>query len=166
MVIQNRADYVAEGRRHQSDGKFYQKKYSDLTVKHNEIVKTQLENMIKRGEITKSVCNYLTVDNPRTPEFYMLPKIHKSTLPPPGRPIISANGSPTERISAFVDHFLRPIVVKGKSHIKETTDFANKLQAIDQINKDSILVSLDVTSLYTNIPNELGIEATYQALLM
>ena len=65
VVIQNRADYVAKGLRQLSDGKFYQKVDSDLTVKHNEMVKTQSENMTKRGEITKSVCDYLFVENLR-----------------------------------------------------------------------------------------------------
>ena len=129
------------------------------------MVKKQLFDMTTRGEITKKVRDYLLLDTPRTPEFYMLPKIHKGIIPPPGRPIISANSSPTERISAFVDHFLRPIVAMGKSYIKDTTDFLNKLDTIEGINEDSLLVSLDVTSLYTNIPNQEGIEASYQALL-
>ena len=98
--------------------------------------------MTKRGEITKSVCDFLMSDSPRTPEFYMVPKIHKETLPPPGRQIISANNSPTERISAFVDHFLRPIVVEGHSYIKDTTDFVNKLQAIKDINVTSLVKTL------------------------
>ena len=109
VVMQNRRDYVKEDIRQLSDGKFYEKMNSDLTASHNEIVKTQLQNMTKQGEITKSVCDFLTYDSPRTPEFYMLPKIHKGTVRLPGRPIISANNSPTERISAFEDHFLRPI---------------------------------------------------------
>ena len=33
-----------------------------------------------------------------------------------------------------------------------------------KINNDSLLVSLDVISLYTNIPNKEGAEATYDAL--
>ena len=154
-----------EGLRQLSNGKFHQKMNSDRTIPHNEMVKKQLFDMTNRGEITKLVRDYLILDTPRTPEFYMLPKIHKDTTPPPGRPIISANSSPTERISAFVDHFLRPNVTKGKSYLKDTSDFLKKLQTIRDINEDSLLVSLDVTSLYTNIPNEEGIEATYWALL-
>ena len=56
-------------------------------------------------------------------------------------------------------------MAKGKSYIKDTTDFLNKLDTIEGIKEDSLLVSLDVTSLYTNIPNKEGIEASYQALL-
>ena len=70
---------------------------SDLTIHHNEMVKKKLFEMSKRGEITKLVQEYLNLDTPCTQEFYMLPKIHKGILPPPWRPIISANGSPTEQ---------------------------------------------------------------------
>ena len=95
----------------------------------------------------------------------MLPKIHKNITPPPGRPIISANNCPTKRVSAFVDHFLRPIVSQSMSYIKDTTHFLNKLQTIKDVNEDSLLVSLDISSFYNNIPNDVGTEATYQALL-
>ena len=45
-----------------------------------------------------------TPNPPRVPVFYTLTKIHKPT--PVGRPIISGNDGPTERISAFVDSLL------------------------------------------------------------
>ena len=165
IVIQNRSDYVAEGERQLSDGKFYRQIPADPTTDHNAKIKKQLDLMVQRGEITKKVRDYLYLDTPKTPELYLLPKIHKSQTPPPGRPIISANSSPTERISAFVDTFLRPIVGKGKSYIKDTTDFLNKIDQVDTITTNSLLVSLDVSSLYTNIPNKEGVEATHQALL-
>ena len=126
IVIQNRIDYIKEGEQQLSDGKFYLKLQDDPTADHNVKIKKQLDLMVQRGEITKKVRDYLYLDTPKTPELYLLPKIHTSQTPPPGRPIISANSSPTERISAFVDTFLRPIVGKGKSYIKDTTDFLKK----------------------------------------
>ena len=44
------------------------------------------------------------------------------------------------------------------------TDFIQKIEAIDHANDDSYLVSLDVRSLYTNIPHKEGIEAVKQKL--
>ena len=40
----------------------------------------------------------------------MLPKIHKSLVEVPGRPVVSISGTPTERISEFVDYHINPIV--------------------------------------------------------
>ena len=90
--------------------------------------------------------------------MYLLPKIHKNIIPPPGRPVISSNGSPTERISQFVDFFLQPYVSSSRSYIKDTNDFLLKLQELGKLPENSILFSLDVVSLYTNIPTEMGIK--------
>ena len=87
----------------------------------------------------------------------MLPKIHKPKRPPPGRPIVSANGCATEKISALVDIILRPIVPKTRSYLKDTGHFLQKLANYHGvITPNTLLVSLDVSALYTNIPNEEG----------
>jgi peptide-methionine (R)-S-oxide reductase len=77
----------------------------------------------------------------------------------PGRPIVSANNSPTERISEFADFFLKPLVLNTKSYVRDTTDFINKIESIDTLPNECYLCTVDVTSLYTNIPNEEGISA-------
>ena len=94
----------------------------------------------------------------------MLPKIHKeydATLPVgyPGRPIVSACNSRTENISGFVDEILQPHVKNLKSYIKDAADFLRKLQNVPCVSKETFLVTLDVTSLYSNIPHSDGIKA-------
>jgi len=93
---------------------------------------------------------------PRIPIFYTLTKIHKPN--PVGRPIISGCDGPTERLSFFVDKLLQPIAQKQKSYLKDTTDFINFIEKT-KVSQNTILVSMDVTSLYTNIPQEEGINA-------
>ena len=75
---------------------------------------------------------------------------------PVGTPITSGCEGPTERISSFVHHLLQPIAKIQKSYLKDTTDFLNFIEKT-KVAKDIILVSMDVTSLYTNIPQEEGI---------
>ena len=96
-----------------------------------------------------------------TPEFHLLPKIHKANNP--GRPVISSVNCHTNRISEFVDYYSQPEVKKLKSYVKDTTDFIKKIEAIDHVSDDSYLVSLDIRSLYTNIPHK-GTEAAKQKL--
>ena len=120
--------------------------------------------MLKRGEITERVARFLVTEEPRTAQLYLLPKVHKNVTPVPGRPIVSANKSPTERVSAFVDNFLAPIVKTGRSYIRDTSDFLLKLQDIGDLRGDELLLTLDVSSLYTNIPNDEGQMATLRAL--
>ena len=87
--------------------------------------------------------------------FFILLKLHKASNP--GRPIVFSNGHPTEHISEFVDFFLKPLVTKLASHIKGTTDFLNKLRNLPNLLGNTLLVTPDVSSLYTNIPHNDGI---------
>jgi len=79
----------------------------------------------------------------------MLTKIHKKT--PVGRPIVSGSSGPTERITSFVGSLLQPIAIKQESYIKDTTDLVNFIENI-QIPDNVTLATLDISSLYTNIP--------------
>ena len=45
------------------------------------------------------------------------------------------------------------------SYIKDTTDFFNKLSRLNNLPDNTILVTLDVTALYSNIPHNDGIGA-------
>ena len=91
----------------------------------------------------------------------LLPKIHKDRKNPPGRPIVSANGHSTEHISEYVSDILNQLVSKLPSYIKDNTHFLNKLCSISAIPNGSLLVTLDVSSLYTNIPHTEGIKAAW-----
>ena len=104
----------------------------------------------------------LTPNPPRTPVFYTLTKIHKPTLV--GRPtcVISRCDGPTERISSFVGKVIQSIGQSQDSYLKDTTDFMNFVEKT-KVSADVILVSMDVTSLYTNIPQREGINTVCQA---
>ena len=65
-------------------------------------------------------------------------------------------------MSSFVDSLLQPIAQKQQSYIKDTTDFI-KFKEKTKMDQDTILVSMDVTNLYTNIPQEEGIEVVCKA---
>ena len=77
----------------------------------------------------------------------------------PGRPIVSSNSHPTEHIPQFFDYHINPLVSTLGSHVKDATDFINKLSDLGNLPNDVILVTLDVSSLYTNIPHNQGIDA-------
>ena len=69
-----------------------------------------------------------TPNPPRIPVFYTLTKTHKVNLS--SRPIISGCDSHTERISAFVDTLLQPIMKEQQSYIKDTTQFINFIEGM------------------------------------
>ena len=163
VVIQNREDYIKEGLRQLSDRKFYRLQEDNLTEIHSKSISDAVNSMVASKEISLKTAEYLILENPRTAKFYLLPKIHKNTLPPPGRPIVSANECPSERISQFVDHFIQPLVTKIPSYLRDSSHLINIL-GNSKISNDAILCTLDVTSLYTNIPNDEGINAVGNTL--
>ena len=159
MVIWDKANYIKEGLRQLSDDKSYIETDSDLTTTYNKEVITTVDDMCSHQEIDKTCHAYLTQTPIRTAQFYMLPKIHKDKINPPGRPIVSRNGCPTVRIAEFVDFFLQPGVKGIRSYIKDTTHFLSVLSSLEALEEGAISVTLDVSSLYTNIPNTEGILA-------
>ena len=126
-----------------------------------EGVKTELaEIKLSKQKQNLSHKECQTPDPLRIPVFYTLTKIHKPT--PVGRSTISGCDGQTERISSFVDYILQPIAKSQKSYLKDTKDFINFVEKT-KIPHNAIMVSLDVTSLYTNIPQDEGIETICKA---
>ena len=82
----------------------------------------------------------------------------------PGRPVISNFGTPTEKISEFLDTQLKPIMQKSWSYIKDSGDFIRKIKNLTDISEGAILVTADVVSLYPSIPHQAGLEALKKVL--
>ena len=84
-----------------------------------------------------------------------MPKIHKANNP--GRPIINSIGSLTETLSAYIDEILRKYSKLAKSFVKDTSHFLHLTKDL-KVEESELLVTVDVTALYTNIPHKDGIE--------
>ena len=164
VVVMNTLDYINEGFRQLSDPKFYIETDTDLTPQHTLDINNFVQQLLDDEEIDDKCHAFLRIDKERTSLFYMLPKIHKRLDNPPGRPIVSGNGCPTERISQLVDFFLQPTVKELPSYLRDTTHFLCRLQNLGTLPRDCLLITMDVASLYTNIPSDLGLEATRETL--
>jgi hypothetical protein len=60
--------------------------------------------MKENSHIDKNTFDYLKPHKPKVGHFFLLPKAHKVNNP--GRPIVSANGHPTEKISVDLQKML------------------------------------------------------------
>ena len=157
-VIWDVKDYISEANRQLDDTNFYRKLNSDPTANHLSLVNIAIDSLHKQNHINEKLANGLKMNEARTPLFYLLPKIHKPDNP--GRPVVSSVECHTSKISEFVDYQLKPIVEQTKSYVKDTNDFINKIEDCSgKVDGSTILVTMDVKSLYTNIPNEEGIRA-------
>ena len=104
----------------------YYKRIEDCTLEHEQTINNCIDDLVKDGEIQHNVARLLKPAQSRTSIFYKLPKIHK--INNPGRPVISAMNSHTEKIPAYVDEFLRPIAEQLLSYIRDTTDFIQRIK--------------------------------------
>ena len=71
---------------------------------------------------------------------------------------MSGNGHPTEWISAWVDTKLQHLMTNLPTFLKDTNHLINLLSET-RLETNSKIISLDVVSLYTNIPHEGGLKA-------
>ena len=158
VVINGVTEYIKEANRQLSDKNFYKKLTHNPTSEHAALVDNAIDNMKHRGALEEKTAKKLKTDNPKTPRLYFLPKIHKPNNP--GRPVVSSIGCHTEKISHYVDHHLQPLNKALPSYVQDTTDFLKKLDNLpEELPENAILVTMDVRSLYTNVPNQEGIEA-------
>ena len=67
-------------------------------------------------------------------------------------------------MSKLVDEHIKDYVTKTKLYIRDTQDFIKKIKELGHIPEGAILCTLDVSSLYTNIPNNEGILAVVEKI--
>ena len=88
-----------------------------------------------------------------------MPEIYIRLESVPGRPVICNCGTPTEKVSQFLDYHLKSTMQSVKLYIKDTSDFLRKLNHLGNLPENTILVTTDVAGLYPSIPHEDGLEA-------
>lgn len=153
----------------------YSKVKGDCDTKVMKNLKDHIET--HKSCLTVKEIDFLTKFKWTTSNFYVLPKVHKcisiinkvksSTedyieLQPPqdlkGRPIVGGCEAPTQRLSALIEKLLSPIATKVKTYIKDDWHFLRLLPATLDYNATT-LYSVDISSLYTSITHDLGVEA-------
>lgn len=152
LVIQDKIDYEKEAHCLLSDRKTY-----DI-LKRDPLPEFQVElkSLVEKAAVDEVLCKkekqFLLPYTRSTPYFYHLPKIHKSTTCPPGRPIVASTDSFTSGLSHYIDFFLQPIISGLPSYIRDSGHVIETLQNY-KWETDYLWASLDVVSLYTSMPN-------------
>ena len=161
------------------DGHLNSNTYSKVDPNCDKTVIKNLETHIKKFQecLTAKEVDYLTNFEWKSSNFYVTPKVHKcksiadivkinnndyiELLRPTdlkSRPIVAGCVSPTQRLSTFINILLSPIVPHLTTYIKDDWHFLKQLPHTMDFN-NTTLYSVDITSLYTSIPHDLGIDA-------
>jgi hypothetical protein len=108
-----------------------------------------LESVVRKI-LPKHVADSVCQKGSRLAHLYGLPKTHKQRLAM--RPILSATGTYNYVLAKWLDEKLKPLSV-NKYTVTDVFQFADEIKAL-RFNEHDILVSYDVSSLFTNVPLE------------
>ena len=147
-VVLNGEDYLEKCMDHINNGS-YQLLKKDPTTKIKAKALKQLKVLKENEFIDNKIYYYLKPTDSSAPRFYGQPKIHKPGIPI--RPFVSYSGSPWYNLNKYIANILKAYVKHENINAKNSTTFSNYIRNVP-IEDDEIMVSFDVTSLYTNIP--------------
>ncbi|CAJ0917147.1 unnamed protein product [Ranitomeya imitator] len=164
IVVMDKTYYMSEIQRKVSDTQVYE------PIPHNPInnkatkILAVVDHHFEEGIIDKKLRNYLIKNDPITPVFYVLPKIHKNLHRPPGRPIVSSTDSILSPLAITLEKILTPLTKQTRSFLLDTNEFLKLIKYLGPLSTSTILATWDVSSLYTSITHIKGIEATNRLL--
>ncbi|CAG2214887.1 unnamed protein product [Mytilus edulis] len=174
IVIMDKTFYREKVLEQLNDNEYYTK----LRKNNDKSTIRKIKKLVKEysESFTDNEIAYLCDFTPKEANFYGLPKIHKSNTiqtavkhqnrkyiesPNPNdlklRPIVAGPESTTQRMSHFLDLILKKLCPLIPSYVRDDIDFLRYIP--ETVPKNTLLTTFDVTSLYTNIPHDLGTTA-------
>lgn len=172
IVALTREDYISEALRQLSNTAHYRcLGPHSVFMTNREEIHAILSDLHAQNYISPKQLLYLCKpEEPRPRIFYLLPKIHKppDKWPspyriPPGRPIVSDVSSESYFVSEYIDSFLQPLACSHPAYVKDSFHFIELVRKIN-LPPNSLLVTADVESMYTNISHDLGLKAIESCL--
>ena len=170
LVIMNTTDYKISCLQHLNDIATYSiiQNYDKDAIYDRLITILKRHNLYEartvRTPLAKSLLQLQNQSSLRIAPFYTLPKIHKSITPPiPGRPIVSSNSTLTYHASVYLDRELQPVLKNLKTVCTSGRSIILQMESFKAPPGSTILCA-DVTSLYPNIPIDIGIATVRRVL--
>ena len=150
VVILNTCDYVQKVNDILSCDKFsVDQNNKDITSKLEKDVVKMLQSLRNKCLIDDSMFRKLKPIGCGIPKMYGLPKIHKDMCPV--RPILSMVGSPTHALAQWLADILQPVNEAVSSFcVSDSFQFAESIRDTDL--SDLLMVSFDISALFTNVP--------------
>ena len=152
-------------------GKYYVKADTKILAEARD----KIENIVKEG-FDNDILNkgeykaMLPEEHAKPGRFYATFKVHKDYThgtAPPERAIVSGSRTFTENIAIFVEHHLKEVGTLHDTYLQDTPDFLRRLQQMnmeEKLPEHALLVVVDAIGLYTNIPQDEGVQCVEEAL--
>ncbi|KAK6732228.1 hypothetical protein RB195_016547 [Necator americanus] len=172
VVISRELD-MAITRKHLDDATLYHSSSHEEFIKQSRRLNRVWVEIGKAAGLHKTMITKLKYELPTCPVLYLLIKTHKLSSfaflsEDPDvfkvRPIISNVGGPTDRISWLLNAILAPLLKYVPAHLSNTNMFLEQLKRA-RSEKECVIESFDVTSLYTNVSNGAAMQAVFELLV-
>jgi len=135
------------------------KNEKDCVIKEEERIVKVLKELNQEGKISDELTATLKPTGSQPPRLYGLAKVHKEGIPL--RPVLSMPGSPYHKVAQQVADWLA-IVPEAQinSSSKKVCDSISSVI----LDEEEVIVSFDVSSLYTNVPVQEAIQLAAERL--
>ncbi|BHF71354.1 hypothetical protein SprV_0401441200 [Sparganum proliferum] len=160
-VVLDRADYLQKAKGLLEDRQFYVSCATNPLKALTREINATLLALENSGAITPTDRRMARPQDTALARFYGLPKVHKDGAPL--RPIVSLKGTPTYGLAKWLFRRLKFLTAESDTTVSSSAQFLEKLKGVS-IHPNEVMVSFDVTSLFTSIPQDLAIE-TIELLL-
>ena len=162
VVIMNTEDYKSKSLTLLGDTNTYQVLKKDPTNKFAKQLKDRLWQIRLDNNISDAEYRKLLPTSQLIPRYYGLPKVHKPP-PIPLRPIVASRGSITYNVARRIADIISPLVGKNDYALKNSTHLVDTMKDC-VLHEDDILLSCDVTQLFTKVPVDKSIDVIYSRL--
>ena len=151
IVILNRSDYVAKMENVLSDSSKFvsvNENCYKLTQRLESRLNKALLTLFKANKIDKATYDRIRAVGSSPGKLYGLPKTHKTGVPV--RPILSAVTCHNYKLAKFLVPLLSPLASSDFT-VTDVFSFAKEIQERTDLNRQ-FMISLDIESLFTNVP--------------
>ncbi|XP_044760848.1 uncharacterized protein LOC123318294 [Coccinella septempunctata] len=155
IVIMYREDYVNHVKGMLSDVNTYKLLKKDPTSSFQKRANALVDSLFENSFISEFEKKKLKKHNSVPPRLYCLRKTHKEGLHM--RPIVSGINSPSSNIATFIHNTLSDVATTFQHQVNSSFEFVEFSKNV-VLPDGYVLVSLDVTSLFTNITHALTVQ--------
>lgn len=159
LTIMDRIWYETEVLKHLSDTKTYKEiPLCKIPIMYiiesiNDIIYSYKNHCMSNPNVQKYILS--KKEDYIIPSIYILPKIHKDPIS--SRPIVSSHSWILTPASIWLDTQLQPLVQNIPTILKDSKSLVCSIDSLKVYDTQCTLITADVTSLYTVIPNKDGL---------
>ncbi|XP_053681982.1 uncharacterized protein LOC128732703 [Sabethes cyaneus] len=152
-VLISKDDYQTKMMQLLDSQQTYQKISRDPTSRYQQKNNNIVQRLLNLKLIDKKTALKLSTHNAVCPRIYGQPKAHKAGLPL--RPVVPNMTAPSYQLSKYVSKIIQNST-NSQYNIKDSFTFCEYINTV-KLPIGYVLISLDVTSLFTSIPKALVI---------